>query len=287
MSKDQYDVLEVIGSGSFGKVCKIKRKADDRILVWKEINFGTMNDKEKSQLVSEVNIIRELRNPFIVKYYDRIVDKSSTRLYIIMEYCSGGDLGKLIARHRRNKEAIDETFIWKVCAQIVLALVDCHRRVDDHGVQRPILHRDLKPANILLDDKQNIKTGDFGLARELSAETKFAQTNVGTPLYMAPEIVNEKGYNEKTDIWSLGCLLYEMASLKPPFEAANAVTLAVKISAGKFSRIPLKYSNELQKVIQSMLQVDPKLRPTVEDLANLPALQVSGLSLCLVSSEES
>lgn len=102
-TKDQYDVLETIGTGSFGTVCKIKRKSDDKILVWKEINFGTMSEKEKSQLVSEVNIIRELDNPFIVKYYDRIVDKAKTRIYIIMEYCSNGDLGKLISKCRRDR----------------------------------------------------------------------------------------------------------------------------------------------------------------------------------------
>ena len=143
MSKDQYEVLEIIGNGSFGRVCRIRRKIDDRILVWKEINFGKMNEKEKAQLVSEVNIIRELRSPFIVKYYDRIVDKVSTKLYIIMEYCSGGDLGKLIAKCRRDKVYLDEGFIWKVFAQLVIALRDCHRRVNENGVNHPILHRKL------------------------------------------------------------------------------------------------------------------------------------------------
>jgi serine/threonine protein kinase len=96
---------------------------------------------------------------------------------------------------------LDEDFIWKVFAQSILALKECHRRVDEHGAKRPVLHRDIKPANILLDANNNIKYGDFGLAKELSNHTKFAQTNVGTPLYMAPEIINEKSYDDKTDIW--------------------------------------------------------------------------------------
>jgi NIMA (never in mitosis gene a)-related kinase len=93
LTMDQFDVLETIGSGAFGKVYKIRRKSDAKILVWKEIDFGKMSEKEKSQLVAEVNILRDLRNPFIVRYYDRIVDKPSTKLYLIMEYCQGGDLG--------------------------------------------------------------------------------------------------------------------------------------------------------------------------------------------------
>lgn len=273
MSKDDYHLLESIGTGSFGSVSKIKRKSDDKILVWKEINFGKMSEKEKSQLVAEVNIIRELRNPFIVKYYDRIIDKSTTRLYIIMEYCAGGDLGHLISKAKKEKTYLDELLIWKVFAQAVIALKECHRRVDGNGVPRPVLHRDIKPANILLDADQNIKIGDFGLAKELSNHTKFAQTNVGTPLYMAPEIINEKNYDEKTDIWSLGCLLYELAALRPPFEASNVVSLGIKINTGKYNRIPSRYSDNLFECMRLMLQNEPRKRPKIEELEEMSSIQ--------------
>ncbi|KAJ1401868.1 kinase-like domain-containing protein, partial [Ochromonadaceae sp. CCMP2298] len=166
-----------------------------------------MNEKEKSQLVAEVNILREMRNPFIVRYHDRIVDKPRTRLYIIMEHCAGGDLGKIIKKCKSNRSNLEEGLIWRVLAQCVLALKDCHRRMEN-GEAKPILHRDLKPANILLDSQQNVKMADFGLAKELSGGNKLAQTNVGTPFYMAPEIVNERAYDEKSDIWSLGECIY-------------------------------------------------------------------------------
>ena len=130
-----------------------------------------MSEREKSQLVAEVNILRELRNPFIVRYHDRIVDKPTTRLYIIMEYCSGGDLGKIITKNKKDRTMLDESLIWKIFAQCVLALKDCHRRIEN-GDRKPILHRDLKPANILLDSNQNIKMADFGLAKELSSQSK-------------------------------------------------------------------------------------------------------------------
>jgi serine/threonine protein kinase len=249
LNQDAYEVLETLGSGTFGTVCKLKRKSDGKFLVWKAINFGSMSEKEKTQLVAEVNILRELRNPFIVRYSDRIVDKPKTLLYIIMEYCPGGDLSRLIRQHKKDRTTIDEAFIWKVYSQAVLALKECHRRIEN-GEMRPIIHRDLKPANILLDSSQNIKMGDFGLAKELSSKSKLAQTNVGTPYYMAPEIINEKDYDEKSDIWSLGCLLYELAALKPPFDAANAVSLAVKINQGHFLRIPKKYSDALHDTIK-------------------------------------
>jgi len=249
MSKDQYEVLEPLGTGSYGSVFKPRRKSDDKILVWKEINFGGMCEKEKSQLVAEVNILRELRNPFVVRYHDRIVDKPKTRLYIIMEYCSGGDLGRIIKKCKRDRTNLDEGLIWKIFAQCVLALKDCHRR-QENGETKPILHRDLKPANILLDASQNIKMGDFGLAKELSSQNRLAQTNVGTPFYMAPEIINEKEYDEKSDIWALGCLMYELAALRPPFDGTNVCTLAIKINAGKFARIPSKYSDGLFDAIR-------------------------------------
>ena len=269
---DQYDVLETLGTGSFGTVKRVRRKTDNRILVWKEINFGPMSEREKAQLVAEVNILRELRNPFVVRYHDRIVDKPNTRLYIIMEHCAGGDLGKLIKKQIRDKRHLEEGFIWKILAQAIIALKDCHRR-QENGETKPILHRDLKPANILLDQDQNIKMGDFGLAKELSSQSKLAKTNVGTPFYMAPEIINEKAYDEKSDIWSLGCLIYELAALKPPFEAANAYSLAMKINQGRISRIPSRYSDGLYDVIKMMLQLDPRSRPRVEDLEVLPVLQ--------------
>lgn len=252
-SKDSYEVLDTIGTGSFGTVQRIRRKDTGVVLVWKEICFGKMSEREKTQLVAEVNILREIRNPFVVKYLDRIIDKNTSRLYIVMEHCGGGDLARVIKKCKATRVNLDEPLIWKVLAQCLLALRECHRHMEN-GELRPIMHRDIKPANILLDMQQNIKVGDFGLAKELSSQSCLAQTNVGTPFYMAPEIINEKAYDERSDIWSLGCLCYELCALRPPFDATNAVSLAVKINTGKFARIPSKYSDALFDVIGYMLR---------------------------------
>ncbi|NXM86114.1 NEK2 kinase, partial [Oenanthe oenanthe] len=261
---DDYEVLLTIGAGSYGKCRKVRRKADGKILVWKELDYGSMTESEKQMLVSEVNLLRELRHPNIVRYYDRIIDRSSTTLYIVMEYCDGGDLASLIAKH-----FLDESFVLRVLTQLTLALKECHRR-SDGGVT---VHRDLKPANVFLDGKQNVKLGDFGLARILHHDTSFATTFVGTPYYMSPEQMNYMSYNEKSDIWSLGCLMYELCALSPPFTACNQKELAEKIREGRFRRIPYRYSDELNNLLREMLNVKDYCRPSVEDILQHPLIE--------------
>ncbi|XP_068198154.1 serine/threonine-protein kinase Nek2-like isoform X1 [Antennarius striatus] len=260
---EDYEVLHTIGSGSYGRCQKIRRKSDGKILVWKELDYGTMAESEKQMLVSEVNLLRELRHPNIVRYYDRIIDRTNTTLYIVMEYCEGGDLSSLISRCLRERRYLEEKLILRVMTQLTLALKECHRRSDGRAT---VLHRDLKPANIFLDIKQNVKLGDFGLARILNHDTSFAKTFVGTPYYMSPEQINQMSYNEKSDIWSLGCLLYELCALSPPFTAYNQKELAEKIREGKYRRIPYRYSEELNSLLSKMLNLKDYLRPSVESI---------------------
>ncbi|XP_060947800.1 serine/threonine-protein kinase Nek2 [Limanda limanda] len=260
---DDYELLNTIGSGSYGKCQKITRKADGKILVWKELDYGTMAESEKQMLVSEVNLLRELKHPNIVRYYDRIIDRTNTTLYIIMEYCEGGDLSSIIDRCIKERRYLEEEFVLRVMAQLTSALKECHRRSDGRAT---VLHRDLKPANIFLDIRQNVKLGDFGLARILNHDTSFAKTFVGTPYYMSPEQINQLSYNEKSDIWSLGCLLYELCALSPPFTAYNQKELAERIREGKFRRIPYRYSEELNSLLSKMLNLKDYMRPSVESI---------------------
>ena len=266
---EKYQHMSLIGKGNFGSISKIRRISDGKILVWKELNYGKMDEKEKHHIVSEVNILRELHHPNIVKYHDRIIDKKQAKIYIVMEYCQGGDLSQLIKRCKRNNEYINEDVIWKIFTQIALALHACHNHKNGK-----VLHRDIKPSNVFLDNDNNVKLGDFGLSRVLSNESNFAYSNVGTPYYMSPEQIDENRYNEKSDIWSLGCCLYELASLRPPFEATNHLSLALKIKAGKIERIPLKYSDELNKVIMWMMNVNQNNRPSVDDIVNLTQVNI-------------
>ncbi|XP_043925906.1 serine/threonine-protein kinase Nek2-like [Protopterus annectens] len=145
--------------------------------------YGTMSEVQKQMLVSEVNLLRELRHPNIVRYYDRIIDRTNTTLYIVMEYCEGGDLAKLISKCVKDKCYLHEDFILRIFTQLCLALKECHRK---HENGHTVLHRDIKPPNVFLDAKQNVKLGDFGLARILQHESSFADSFVGTPYYMSP-----------------------------------------------------------------------------------------------------
>uniref|UniRef100_A0A8D0IF58 Serine/threonine-protein kinase Nek2 n=1 Tax=Sus scrofa TaxID=9823 RepID=A0A8D0IF58_PIG len=266
---EDYEVLYTIGTGSYGRCQKIRRKSDGKILVWKELDYGSMTEAEKQMLVSEVNLLRELKHPNIVRYYDRIIDRTNTTLYIVMEYCEGGDLASVISKGTKERQYLDEEFVLRVMTQLTLALKECHRRSDGGHT---VLHRDLKPANVFLDGKQNVKLGDFGLARILNHDTSFAKTFVGTPYYMSPEQMNRMSYNEKSDIWSLGCLLYELCALMPPFTAFNQKELAGKIREGKFRRIPYRYSDELNDLITRMLNLKDYHRPSVEEILENPLI---------------
>lgn len=163
---------------------------------------------------------------------------------------------------------VPEEMVWKVLAQLTLALLECHMRKEGNK----ILHRDLKPGNVFFDAEENVKLGDFGLSRVMGDESVFAYTHVGTPYYMSPEQIQEQRYNEKSDIWSAGCVIYEMVCLRAPFEATNQIQLAYKIKLGKIERIPSHFSDELFSVIQSMIAVDPSRRPSVKNLMKHPRI---------------
>ncbi|KAJ3134379.1 G2-specific serine/threonine protein kinase [Irineochytrium annulatum] len=276
---EQYEPLEVIGNGSFGVIRKVKRKSDGQLLVRKEIDYCKMTDKEKRQLVAEVNILRELRHPNIVRYYERFVDRENRKIHIVMEFCEGGDLAVIIRKCKRENKQIPEDVIWNLLSQLLLALNECHNGT---GKTHPtVLHRDIKPDNVFLDGAQNVKLGDFGLSRVIeNPELEFAKTYVGTPFYMSPEIVNESAYNTKSDVWALGCLIYELCTLEPPFQAKTQAALSAKIRQGRFQQLPSQYSDDLNYVIRAMLTINQAKRPSANDV-----LKCSRVRLCLKERE--
>ena len=262
-----YDQLSILYETNVTKILKIRRKTDNKLLVSKQLNYGQMPEKAKHQLVSEVNILRELRHPNIVRYFEYAIDKTSQIINIIMEFCENGDLASRIFQAKKQNTPFSEEAIWKIFTQISLALHEIHRRKD--GL---ILHRDLKPANIFLDHHDNAKLGDFGLSKILDECTDFACTKAGTLHYMSPEFLNEGKYSEKSEIWAIGCILYELCCLNKPFEASNELALALKIRDRKMEPISKNYSSELKRVITWCLAYNQKERPNVEDLLNIPEI---------------
>ncbi|GAA6058203.1 hypothetical protein JCM3770_005010 [Rhodotorula araucariae] len=274
--EESYEAGDCIGTGSFGIIRKVVRRVDGQVLARKELNYGRMDERDLKQLTEEVNILEKLgTNDHIVRYYERFVDKPSSMLYILMEYCAGGDLAGVITRCRKNGQSLPEDVVWTYLAQITLALHDCHSETDANGKKKPvILHRDIKPENVFLDENHNLKLGDFGLSKAME-QAAMTQTYVGTPYYMSPELINGQPYDVKSDIWALGCLIYELCAGHPPFhEARTQPELAVMIREGKIPDLPRSYSPRLGQVVKAMLRQNPKQRPNTAQLKGLDEVRV-------------
>ncbi|GME36124.1 hypothetical protein GTA08_BOTSDO07471 [Neofusicoccum parvum] len=293
MSDDEkYDVLEKIGQGSFGIIRKVRRRTDGYVCCRKEISYSKMSQKEKEQLQAELSILKELRHPNIVQYIDRVHLKSSHDLHVYMEYCGNGDLGQVIKRLKGKRQFADEEFVWSIFSQLCTALYRCHYGQDPPEAGRNvmglgnnaipvkekqrhimILHRDLKPENVFLGEDNSVKLGDFGLSKILQSHD-FASTYVGTPYYMSPEICMSEKYTASSDIWALGCIIYELCAQKPPFDAKTHFDLIQKIRRGHFESIPDVYSMELRRVVETCLKVDHTKRPETSQLLNLPIVKL-------------
>ncbi|KAL7948475.1 kinase-like domain-containing protein [Trichoderma barbatum] len=279
------------GHGSFGIIRKVRRKADGFIMCRKEISYLRMSQKEREQLHAEFQILSHLRHPHIVAYYHREHLKASQDLHLYMEYCGNGDLGRVIKDLQLKGQRAQESFVWSIFSQLVLALYRCHYGIDPPEVggnvlgiaggmapKTPagavtILHRDLKPENVFLGEDNSVKLGDFGLSKMIKSHD-FASTYVGTPFYMSPEICAAEKYTLKSDIWSLGCIIYELCAREPPFNAKSHYQLVQKIKDGRIAPLPEMYSPELNQVIKDCLKVNPDRRPDTAQLLNLPVVRL-------------
>uniref|UniRef100_A0A8C4IFI0 Serine/threonine-protein kinase Nek8 n=1 Tax=Dicentrarchus labrax TaxID=13489 RepID=A0A8C4IFI0_DICLA len=241
-----------------GIVHLCRRRSDGAFVILKEIPVEQMSRDERLAAQNECQVLKLLNHPNIIEYYENFLEDKA--LMIAMEYAPGGTLADYI--QKRCNSLLDEDTILHFFVQILLALYHVHNKL--------ILHRDLKTQNILLDKHQMIvKIGDFGISKILVSKSK-AYTVVGTPCYISPELCEGKPYNQKSDIWALGCVLYELASLKRAFEAANLPALVLKIMSGTFAPISDRYSPELRQLILNMLNLDPSKRPQLNEIMALP-----------------
>ncbi|VFV25459.1 serine threonine-protein kinase [Lynx pardinus] len=259
---DKYDVIKAIGEGAFGKAFLAKRTSDSKHCVIKEIDFAKMPTQEKAASTKEVVLLAKMKHPNIVTFFSSF--QENNRLFIVMEYCDGGDLMKRIHRQRGVLFSEDQILSWFV--QISLGLKYIH--------DRKILHRDIKAQNIFLSKNGMVaKLGDFGIARVLNNSMELARTCIGTPYYLSPEICQNKPYNNKTDIWSLGCVLYELCTLKHPFEGNNLHQLVLKICQAHFAPISPRFSHDLQALISQLFEVSPRDRPSINSILKRPFLE--------------
>eukprot|EP00471_Norrisiella_sphaerica_P005427 CAMPEP_0184481902 /NCGR_PEP_ID=MMETSP0113_2-20130426/3476_1 /TAXON_ID=91329 /ORGANISM="Norrisiella sphaerica, Strain BC52" /LENGTH=645 /DNA_ID=CAMNT_0026861339 /DNA_START=446 /DNA_END=2383 /DNA_ORIENTATION=+ len=255
-----YKKIKKIGRGQFGVVSLVKSIEDGKYYVNKSLALDQLSSQEKEGARREVLMLESMKHPLIVSYKESIMIKDT--LNIIMEHCEGGDLASCI---QGRESHFDEQVILQWFTQIALAIQFCHK---NH-----IIHRDIKSQNIFLTKDGIVKLGDFGIARVLNGTHELATSVVGTPFSMSPEVCENKPYSKPSDIWAMGCVLYEMCTLKHAFNANNLLGLVWKIVQKKHPPIPKQYSIELANLIDSMLEKDPRKRPSVKEILDKPFIK--------------
>ena len=261
-----YKVLQQLGEGSFGKAFLCKKESDGSLCVIKQVLIEGMDQKEKDDVLNESNILAKLDHPNIIKFYDVFESKKPKHMInIVTEYADGGDLSEKIKERKNKNNNFTESEILDYFTQICLAIRHIHKK--------KIIHRDLKSGNIFLMKNGFVKLGDFGIAKGFQKTMDKAKTMVGTPYYLSPEILENKPYDSKSDIWALGVLLYEMMTFKMPFNANSLPMLSVKIMRGNYIPPPTIYTKDLRELVAKCLTIDAKMRPTIDEILKTPLIQ--------------
>lgn len=257
---DSFKVIKALGEGSFGSALLVQDIASKKCYVVKKIPMLNLNSQEKEEALKEVDVLSQMKHPNIITYHQSFEENNN--LYIVTDYCDGGDLYSKIRAQNGVLFSEDQILDWFV--QICLAVKHVH--------DRKILHRDIKTQNIFLTKSGIAKLGDFGIARVLNSTSDLARTCIGTPYYLSPEICENKPYNNKSDVWSLGCVLYELVALKHAFEAKNIKNLVLKIIKVSVPPVSDVYSFELKSLINIIFKRNPHERPSVNAILRKPII---------------
>ncbi|XP_045119284.1 serine/threonine-protein kinase Nek8-like [Portunus trituberculatus] len=258
---ENYKLIQAIGRGAYGNVYLYKRIEDGRAVVIKMLHMESISEEECELTKNEVRVLSMLQHPNVIEYFDNCLENNT--MMIVMEYAPGGNLYDYL-RSRGEGNLLQEEDVLHLFCQLALGLQHIHNS--------NILHRDIKSNNILLDRSHRIvKIGDFGISKILSSKSK-AHTVVGTPCYLSPELCQERPYNQKSDIWALGCVLYEMLTLRRAFEAETLPALIMKIMRGIFAPIHPHYSQEMRAFLHLLLHIDAAQRPTIDQVLAQPLI---------------
>ena len=235
---DRYQKVKVVGKGAFGAAILVNARGSGKQFVIKQVDVSRMKPKEHEEAKKEIKLLAAFNHPNIVRYRDSFIESGT--LNIVMDFCEGGELHQLLKE--RKGAVLTEQQVLDYFVQLCLAMKHVH--------DRKVLHRDIKSQNIFLTQNRRVlKLGDFGIARVLNSTIELARTACGTPYYMSPEICDNQPYNSKSDVWSMGCLLYEVASLRCPFDAKDMRGLVIKILRGAYPPLPRGFSAELGDLV--------------------------------------
>ncbi|XP_071507726.1 uncharacterized protein [Diadema antillarum] len=262
---EKYSYRKVLGSGNYGKAWLVRSRESNRPYVVKEINVSCMGEKDREQAVNEVAILGRLKHVNIIRYREAFVAGAGGVLGIVMEYADGGDLAEKIEAVKSSGGKFVPSQIINWFVQLCLALHYMH--------SEKILHRDLKPSNLFLTTKGLVKVGDFGIAKVLLHTLDHALTSIGTPYYLSPEICQRQPYNQKSDMWAAGCILYELTTLRHPFDGPDFSTLVLRILRASYTPIPIVYGSLLHELIAVLLSVNPSERPSAQDVLTASSMR--------------
>ena len=257
-----FELISKLGEGSYSTVYKVRRKADLKMYALKKVKLKNLSEKEKKNALNEIRILASIKSDHIISYKEAFIEEKDQSLCLVMEFANKGDLFQKITYYKQMQKTFEEIEIWRIFIQILQGLKCLH--------DLKILHRDLKSANIFLFNNNLAKIGDLNVSKV--SKTGIGYTQTGTPYYASPEVWNDEAYSNKSDIWSLGCVIYEMITLHPPFRAESMEGLYHKVIKGKYQKIPDKYSKDLSEILKLLFIVDPKERPSCDDLLKNPII---------------
>lgn len=257
----RFNVQKFLGKGSYGSVFRVKKLDNSKVYALKETNVRKMSQEERADAVNEIRLLASVQHQHIITYHEAFID--GNRLCIIMEYAQNGDLARAIRKRASQCRPFPEDLVWSYFIQIVRALQALHAR--------RILHRDVKSGNVLRVDEGTVKLGDLGIAKLM--KHNMTKTQIGTPHYMPPEVWRNKPYSFSSDIWSLGCLLFELCTFNVPFPARDMKDLRFKVLKGKLNPIPRIYSSDLNNMIRFLMQPNASDRPTADEILSFDIVQ--------------
>ena len=255
---ENFEIITKLGDGAYSVVYKVKRKQDNKIYALKKVKLKELCDKEKQNALNEVRILASVKSNFVISYKEAFIDEDDSNLCLVMEYADKGDLYQKISQFKKIGCLIEEIDIWRILIQMVKGLKALH--------DLNIMHRDLKSANIFLFSDGSAKIGDLNVSKVVNKGVGYTQT--GTPYYASPEVWEDQPYDTKSDIWSLGCVTFEMLALRPPFRAENMDKLYNKVIKGDYGKISERYSDDIKAIIKLLLKVNPKERPSCAQILN-------------------
>ncbi|KAG1656956.1 hypothetical protein FOA52_004342 [Chlamydomonas sp. UWO 241] len=261
MGVADYVLDGVIGQGQFGVAHKSRNIKDGKQYCIKKINSIAKDDQAST--LKEAQLLSTLEHPNIIRYKECYIDPSDGSLCIVTSFCEEGELHRRIRLRAKTNQFYKEDEVMDMFIQIASALMYIH--------SKKILHRDLKTQNIFIARGGIMVLGDFGIAKVLEKTDQFATTVTGTPYYMAPEICSSQPYTFKSDIWSLGCVLYELCTLKHAFAADSLLSLVYQIVRGDYPPIPSDmFSAGLSNLITVLLARQPNERPSLQQVFQIP-----------------